>query len=122
MKVSWLALTLLVGVAILVSANAHFIVCTQESLTRAAQACPAVPSDPATSTIAALKAQFDKAEKHLSLSISFYTLDRISDLILSLEAYAKAGDTSAYTATRALLLEALQNLARAEQVAWESVF
>ena len=122
MKGFWMALVLLVLVTVLVITNAQFVINTQTDLAQTVETFPALPSKNTTDAISELRERFTKVQKTLSLSVNFYELDRINELLLSLEIYASAGDTTAYASTRALLLDALQHLSRLEQISWERIF
>ena len=116
------ALILLAVVGTAVGINANFVKDTQAVLSCAAENFSVVPSEDTVLRIKALREQFDEAQKKLSLSVNFYSLDRISELLASLEAYAATHDASNYAATLQMLRDALQDLSRLEQVAVETLF
>ena len=130
MKGFFVALALLLGVATLVAVNANFVTDTQASLSRAAETISSVPSQDAVAQIQALQKEFEKAEKRLSFSINYYLLDRVSELLASLEAYAASADTAAdtvavsasYASTHKMLQDAIRDLSRLEQISLKTIF
>ena len=122
MKGFFVALALLVGVMILVAVNADFVMDTQSSLSRAAEAFSPVPSTEAVAQIAALRESFGQVETRLSFSVNYYLLDRVNELLASLEAYAASADAAGYASTHQMLIDALRDLSRLEKVSWETIF
>jgi hypothetical protein len=121
MKGFYFALALLAGVVLLVAINAAFVIDTQASLSRTVEALSPVPSEVAIGQIRALREQFESKETKLSFSINYYLLDRIKELLASLEAYAASGDTPGYTSTHQLLRDTIQDLSRLETISWMTI-
>ena len=116
------ALALLVAVGGAVGVNAHMVKDTQATLSYAVEQLSAIPCEDAVRDIQGLRQEFEKAQKTLCFSINFYTLDRVAELLASLEAYARTGNVSEYASTHQLLQDALQDLARLEHLSWKTVF
>ena len=122
MKGFFVALILLVGVAVLVATNAIFVTNTQTTLSRAAEALSPAPTDDAPKQIQALRETFEAAETKLSFSINYYLLDRVSELLASLEAYASSDDAAGYASTHRMLMDAIHDLSRLETISWMNIF
>ena len=61
-------------------------------------------------------------ETLLSLSVPYQTLDRSIELAGSLAEYASMGSHFEYAATKALLTDAIKDMARLEKVSFKNVF
>ena len=122
MKGFYVALILLVGVVVLVAINAAFVIDTQAALSHTAETIFPFPSEEAIGQIRALREQFESTETKLSFSVNYYLLDRINELLASLEAYAASDDAASYASTHQILMDALRDLSRLESVSWMNIF
>ena len=122
MKGFYFALALLLAVGLSVTINAEFVKDTEAALSSAAEAFADIPTEETVSQIQNLRKEFEKAQKKLSFSVNFYALDRVGELLASLEAYARSGDVSGYASTYEMLRDALKDLSRLERVSWETLF
>ena len=122
MKGFYFALALLLAVAISVTVNAEFVKGTEAALSSAAEAFADGPTEDTVQQIRNLRQEFETARKKLSFSVNFFSLDRVGELLASLEAYARSGDVSGYASTYEMLRDALKDLSRLERVSWGTLF
>ncbi len=123
MKGCILAIVVLCLVIALVVANAVYVYHVSDRLLSRLEALPERP-DPDTTPeeIAAIKRYMERHLTGLSLSVSYTLADRIVESLAQLEANARVGDTLQYAATRAILQDLCEELARAERLHPENIF
>lgn len=119
MKASVGAAILLFLLIALVILNAWYVRSTTDRLIAEVQALPDVPKEDTVTQIEALQTEFDRHEGWLRLTVNYTLIDKISELITSLKSYAEANVSTDYLATRALLLDAINDVGRLERL-WQS--
>ena len=102
--------------------NAVYIRNTTNELLTAVSSLPSIP-DPARtpSEIAVIR---DKLERHapiLGITITYATIDRVSEALINLASYARTDDRLQYAATLALLHDLIEELARTERINIENI-
>ena len=103
---------------ILVVINAGYIHRVTDDLSRRINALPLIPTESTTDDIKAFQTYLNRKIPFLRLTISFPQLDRVAELSESLRRYAKNGALADYQVTRALLLDAIEDMSRLERL-WQ---
>lgn len=102
--------------------NAVFVRVNVSRLEVLAEALPASPGADAVAALDDLTAAFSRVEAGLSLTVSFPLLDRVREQLSAARAYALSGSYIEYSATRAVLLDAIRDLGRLEQWSVKTIF
>ncbi len=122
MKVCIVAAIVLLFLLVFVAGNTVYVCQITDVLIQEVHALPARPDS--QKTPAAISRIGDILNMHLSylsLSVNYTLLDRVQETLILLEAYAQEGDVWQYTATRALLMDQMANLARLERFSAENI-
>lgn len=107
---------LLLLVLLLVIFNAGYVQGTTRSMEERIAVLPDEPTAEAARGIEELRAYWEIHQPWLRLTVSFSLTDRVSELAASLEAYAEGGAETDYTATKALLWDAVKDVRRLEDL------
>ncbi len=116
MKASVGAAILLAVLLLLVGVNAYYVTHVTKDLQERLYALPAVPED---GTIDEIKAFSEALEKHtgiLKITVNYTLIDKMRELTETLLCYAEAGMAGDYQTTRALLLDAVEDVGRLERL------
>ena len=116
MKASVGAGILLLVLLLLVCINAVFVTNTTRSLSDQLRALPDAPSEECLQKIQVIEAYFEEKEPFLRISISFFLSDRVKEQLASLRLYAATDMAGDYLVTKALLLDAVEDMGRLERL------
>ena len=72
--------------------------------------------------ITKIQAYLKKHETVLAISVSYTSIDRMTELTAMLETYARMDADHDYTATRKLLIDAIGDAARLERLSAKNIF
>ena len=113
---SFLITTLLLGIMLCgVAGNHLYIKEVFETLSEGLERLPDADAPDCAEEVARLSAYWDKQSELVSLSVSFVTVDRISEHMAVLLACAECGDLFGYRSAHALLLDAVSDMMRFEK-------
>lgn len=107
---------LLLILVILVVINAGYIHSVTDDLSRRISALPETPDESTVNHIENFQKLLSQKYPLLRLSVSFSQLDRVSELSETLLGYAQSGAWADYRVTRALLLNAIEDMSRLERL------
>ncbi len=116
MKASIGAGILLLILLVTVCANAIFVKNTTQALTDQIQSLSDLPSKENPQKIKAIQTYFEEKEPLLRISVSFLLLDRVKEHLEALRLYAESDMTGDYLVTKALLLDAVEDMGRMERL------
>ncbi len=116
MKVSVVAGILLVLLVALVVGNAFYLKNTTSRMEDMLNALPPRPQEDTPQKVIELQAYTKRHKPYLGLSVNFSVLDRVLELCESLRIYAEIGDVMNYQITKAILLDAVEDMGRLEKV------
>ncbi len=118
-----IATVVLCAVVLLVAVNAIYVNHIADELAAALDELPDLP-DPATTPeeVAEIRRLLRRHETCLSLSVNYTLPDRILESLSAMEEHAQLGDRFQYAATRAILRDLCEDLARAERFRVENIF
>lgn len=122
MKASVASGILLVAITLLIILNAVHVNRTVNDFVMAVEALPSTPDGDTALQVKRVLELLLKKETFLTLSVPYTTLDRGIELCRSLLSYAESGSVQDYTATRELLIDALQDMARLEKLHVKNIF
>lgn len=122
MKASVFSGILLIVVAALVLINAAYVRHVTDTVLDMLSRLPDGPSEAAVGIAEEILSYLQDKETLLSLSVPYQTLDRSIELAGSLREYASMGSHFEYTATKALLTDAIKDMGRLEKVSLKNVF
>ena len=126
MKGSIIAGILLVVLVLLVIGNALYVHHVTSRLSAMTESLPErlgeAAWDSTLEKITKIQAYLKKHETVLAISVSYTSIDRMTELYISLETYAQIGADHDYTATRELLIDAIGDGARLEKLSAQNIF
>lgn len=102
--------------------NCLYIARVSDTLTAMAQALPRADRTECCDAVEQLDGYWQEHRDTVALSVSFVDLNRISDVLSTLKAYAASGATSDFECARGLLLNAISELRRLESFELGSLF
>lgn len=120
MKASVGAGILLVLIFIAVGINAAYVHRVTNEMRAQVAALPEIPNESTEARITEFQNYLRDKLPLLRLTISYPQLDRVGELSTSLKGYAQSDALSDYRITRALLLDALQDVERTERLRQDS--
>ena len=118
MKASLGAGILLLLLLTLVIINACLIHRFSNDMKQQIEALAETPDAQTAESIENFQKNLEEKMPFLRLTISFPQLDRVSELSTSLLTYAESGALSDYRVTKALLLDAIEDMSRLERL-WQ---
>ena len=110
------AAILLAVLLLLVGVNAWYIDKVTDDLGERLRALPSVPEVGTVKEIEAFRETFDRHEKLLRFTVNYLLVDKIKELTETLLCYAEAGMAGDYRTTRALLMDAVEDVGRLERL------
>ena len=114
MKTFWIVLLLFLLMLALIAFNALYINRMSFALEDRISALPEVTDEGCVAAVRSLMDYWCAQELWVELSAGYPTVDRITELLEVLLSYALCRDPGAYLATRALLLDAIEDMRRPE--------
>lgn len=122
MKASLFSGILLIVVAALVVMNGVASRRITDTLFDMISRLPNEPSEAAVIKAGEILSYLKKNETFFSLSVPYQTLDRCMELASALKEYATVGSCTDYTATKTLLMDAIEDMGRLETVSLKHIF
>ena len=122
MKASVFSGVLLVVILLLVLSNTLFVRRVTNTVLDMIARLPDHPSETAVDMAEEILSYLESKETLLSLSVPYQTLDRSVELAGSLKEYAATGSRIEYTATKALLTDAIKDMGRLETPDAKNIF
>lgn len=116
MKASIGAGVLILLVVVLVCINACYVHRVTDDLQERLQALPDMPEEGTVGDIQAFKEIFEKRAKLLKITVNYTLIDKVKELTESLLCYAEADMTGDYQTTRALIMDAVEDVGRLEKI------
>ena len=116
--------TLLLFVLMLggITANALYVNHVADDLEQAILSLPDVRAANCVSSVSALQASWERRADFIEFASGFSAVDRISEHLSSLLACASLGDVYGYHAARVLLLDAVSDMRRPENLSLGTIF
>ena len=116
MKASIGAGILLILIMVLVILNACFVHAVSQDMSRQIEDLSETPNEKDLADIRYFQKNLEEKLPFLRQTISFSQLDRVSELSTTLYEYAESGALSDYRVTKALLLDAIEDMSRLERL------
>lgn len=122
MKGLYVAVGVLLAMAIVISWNAAYVHRTTNDLIERLETLPDKP-DPETTPdqIVALREQLESHITLLGLSVSYAVIDRTQEALYTIEAYARTGDEEQYRTSLAVLYDLFRDIKRLERFKAENI-
>ena len=115
MRVSVVAGIMLVLLVALVTFNAFYVGRITSRMENLLNALPQKPLEDTPAKVREIQAFVKGHKSYLGLSVNFSVLDRVLELCESLGIYAEIGDVMNYQITKAILLDAVDDMGRLEK-------
>ena len=116
MKGAVAAAILLVILLTLTGLNAFYLKSTSQAFTSMISTLPDIPTMDTTASIRKIRDYVKKKEPIILLTITQIEVDRINELLISLELSAEANAILDYRVAKALLLDSVEDIARSERI------
>ena len=112
-------LLLVIGAVII---NAIYIHHAADELMDMVQRLPIIPDpDETPPAIGKIRESLEKKVPILGITVTYTTIDRVSEALIALESYARTGDLRQYNATLSLLVDLIEELARSEKLTVDNI-
>ena len=122
MKGCIIAGVILLLIIIAVGVNAVYVRSATEELLMLVDKLPSVPDPQNTaSAIFEIHQKLKLFTPLLGITVSYNTIDRVSEALIILEANVRTGDSMQYAATLSLLRDLIEELSRLEKISVENI-
>ena len=122
MKVFYFSLIIFTTLISAIAINYHYINSTSDALTEMLNKLESAGEDEEETQIKNIKEFWESNKIKLSISVSFNEINRMDDLINTLEVNYKTENDQDYELTKALLKVAIEEIRRLERFSIENIF
>lgn len=116
MKIFYLSLSIFVAIVVIIIANAQYVTGVCEETIAALESMGEVDAPQTSAQLSSLTSQWHRIKKPLSLSVSYQTITRMEEFVLSLESYRMSGDAVEFERSKALLINELGDTRQRERL------